>query len=384
MSREQYLHRAGSYFAMNDDFQLLVSSQEQSSTPELSVQDLLKDMLDSIDLLLAALKHNRSIDAETYNRLRIDPSQVKLPQLYFLTDLADFATSGLKLMIVAKDSATWKIGLYLDQLLRPFVTKILQQTTFRDEADFMRQLNIYSHDQHRLQQTTLFAAIKSRDFYTMDVHENVINIVGYFLEYNTFDSRVGNVSIQIIKNLLHIYLYNNVYAWQKKIYRALDGHIELFGRCKDEIFFTWNKTDNVGLQGFLQDIRETDRTVRYHRSTGAKVEFMNIRIENRDSNLFTSIYHESGVQKYRLPYVVGHTKLAHSDWLRSALIRAACCCTSVDDCHTEKTYLEVTLLANGYSLVFIDKHVQHFFDYFHASSMRYSMDQVMYKAPDTL
>lgn len=155
-------------------------------------------------------------------------------------------------------------------------------------------------------------------------------------------------------------------------------YIDFCFSCKDEIFFTWNKSDSVALQGFIIDIRETDRTVLLNMSTGSSVEFMNIRIENRDSELFTCVHHEPGVQKYRLPFVVGHTKLAHSDWLRSALIRAACCCTTVDDFQAEKTYIEVTFLANGYSPVFVDKHVQHFFDYFHSSAMRHSLDQTMY------
>lgn len=162
-------------------------------------------------------------------------------------------------MIDAKDSATWKLGHYIDQLLRPFVTKVLQDTTFRDETDFMRQLNVYAHDQHRLKRTTLFAALKIRNFYGMDLHENIINTVGNFIEYNSFDNRVGNVSLQTMKNLLHLYLYNNVvcfnntiyqmtqgsphsiplsetlsniyvYGWQKRILRALDGQNELFGR----------------------------------------------------------------------------------------------------------------------------------------------------------
>ncbi|CAF4784364.1 unnamed protein product, partial [Rotaria magnacalcarata] len=41
--------------------------------------------------------------------------------------------------------------------------------------------------------------------------------------------------------------------------------------------------------------------------------------------------------------------------------------------------LELTLLVNGYSLEFVERHVEHFFDYFHAYKMRYLMDQMIYE-----
>ena len=151
-----------------------------------------------------------------------------------------------------------------------------------------------------------------------------------------------------------------------------------FYRYKDQLFFTWNKSNKVALQTFLQDIRENDRTVRFQMSTDFSVDYLNVLVENRKGQLYTRVYHDPTIQKYRLPYVINHSKLAHSNWLRSALIRAACCCSSVSDFHEEKIYIELTLLTNGYSFTFVETHVQHFFDYFHAPTMRYSMDQSTY------
>ncbi|CAF2143171.1 unnamed protein product, partial [Rotaria magnacalcarata] len=74
----------------------------------------------------------------------------------------------------------------------------------------------------------------------------------------------------------------------------------------------------------------------------------------------------------------GHSKLAHGDWFLSALIRAVCYCSSIENFNLERIYLELTCLTNGYSLFFVENNVQHFFDYFHADSMRYLKDQTMY------
>ena len=75
---------------------------------------------------------------------------------------------------------------------------------------------------------------------------------------------------------------------------------------------------------------------------------------------------------------MGHTKLKHSDWLRSALLRAVCYCSSVEDFHHERIYLELTYLINGYSFLFVESHMQHFFSYLNAESMRYRSDQTIY------
>ena len=111
---------------------------------------------------------------------------------------------------------------------------------------------------------------------------------------------------------------------------------------------------------------------------GRSVHFLNVYIENQDGRLFTRVYHDPSVQKYTLPYVIGHSKVAHSHWLRSALIRAVRYCTSVDDFDQERIYLEVTCLANGYSLDFVEKRISHFYHHFDALSLRLSLDQHVY------
>lgn len=154
-------------------------------------------------------------------------------------------------------------------------------------------------------------------------------------------------------------------------------HSFLF-RCKDQIFFTWSKSSSSELFAFVQKIREDVETVRFDIFNGRTVPFLNVSIENRHGNLYTRVLHEPELQRYHLPYVNGHSKLAHSEWLRSALIRAVCCSTFVREFHEERIYLEVTFLANGYSLQFVETHIQHFFNYFHTPNMRYTLDEALF------
>ena len=40
---------------------------------------------------------------------------------------------------------------------------------------------------------------------------------------------------------------------------------------------------------------------------------MNVYIENRHGHLYTRVHHDPTIQRCTLPYVTGHSKLAHSD-----------------------------------------------------------------------
>ncbi|UJR18825.1 hypothetical protein I4U23_021953 [Adineta vaga] len=105
---------------------------------------------------------------------------------------------------------------------------------------------------------------------------------------------------------------------------------------------------------------------------------MDAYIENRKGELYTKVYHDPMGLHYILPYVVGHSKLQHSNWLQFALLRAVCYCSSVEDFHHERLYLELAYLVNGYSFFFVESHIQNFFDYFQRQSIRYHSDQSNY------
>ncbi|CAF4709716.1 unnamed protein product, partial [Rotaria socialis] len=120
----------------------------------------LKQMVESLNLLLESLKNHKAVSIDLYNRLLVDASKVKLPYLYFLPDVSKENEISLVPYITSQHSATWKIGKYLNELLRPFVDKNISSTTFRDEPDFMYQLYDYIFTKRELSSTTLFCAIK--------------------------------------------------------------------------------------------------------------------------------------------------------------------------------------------------------------------------------
>jgi hypothetical protein len=148
-------------------------------------------------------------------------------------------------------------------------------------------------------------------------------------------------------------------------------------RCKNQIFSTWNGTIDQ-FRPLFQTIGREYPNIRIHSRVAFKIAFLSAYIENQKGILYTRVDHDSNYQKYTLPYVIGDTKVAHSHWFRSALIRAARYCTSVYDFNQERIYLEITCLTNGYSLEFIEQRINHFFIYFDVRSLRLSLDQKVY------
>lgn len=147
-------------------------------------------------------------------------------------------------MITSYQSATWKIGKFLNQLLRAFVDETLQSTAFRDEIDFIKKLSHYAYVQNRLRPTTLFCTIKISNFYTLDTHPNVIEIVDFFLQYNLLSNKLEKLTILNIKNLLHLFLHNNIFCYKDKIYQFTKGSpntMAITETLSNIYLFSWQK-----------------------------------------------------------------------------------------------------------------------------------------------
>lgn len=139
-----------------------------------------------------------------------------------------------------------------------------------------------------------------------------------------------------------------------------------------------NNFNDKDIRSCLQTLKENYPQVQFARLIGPCAIYMNTHIENRSGILYTRVHHSSPLEKYTLPYVNGHAKSIYSDWLRSALFQAICSCSNVDDFQEERISLELTYLINGYSLSFVQTHLKHFFNYFNANEMQYSMRQSLY------
>ncbi|CAF2793105.1 unnamed protein product [Rotaria sp. Silwood2] len=404
-NREEFEKKADRYLLTSENYDLLFDTNDTNSEKPLNMA--IKDMIESMNALLEKLKIHKAITMDLYKQFMADPTNIKIPYLYFLPNISNENVMSLVPIVTSQYSITWKIAKYLNKLLRPYADGVLRSTSFFDENDFIRKLYRYANVDCRLRPSTIFCSIKITNFYTLDEHEEMIDVIGYFLQDNLATNKLEPLTIQTIRNLLHLFLHNNIFSyknsiykftkgspntipltetlsniylfmWQKKILKEVNQNIELFGRYKDQIFFTWSKSTAIALEAFIEDLREQNGNVRFQKLIGPNVSFLNAYIENRQGQLYSRVHHDFNMPRYILPYVTGHTKSCHSGHLFLSLIRAVCYCTSVDDFQQERIYLEITYLINGYSLLFLETHVKRFFNYFDSETMRFSYNQNSY------
>ena len=364
-------------------------------------------MIDSMNSMLRQIHEKKGINHVQLKQLLVDTATIKLPYMYFLPKIDQSQILSVVPMIAAYESPTWLLGRFLDRLLRPKTRVAMQRTGIDNETDFALKLHHFYQQERIWTSKTLLATIHIKNYYTIASHSSMAEILGYFLEDNLARNVIENLTIVHLKNLVQIFLYNNIFVYDNKIYKFIKGspttmpltetlaniylcewqkmllkqinvRQQFFARHQQDIFFTWNGTEHE-LQQLMQLIQTRDTNIQFDLSIGSAVHYMNAYVENQSGQLFCRVDHSHDHQQYTLPYFNHHSIEDHSDWLRYALLRAVCYSTSIMDFTRERLYLEMTYLTNGYSLLYVEQRVDHFFNYFSTVNMRYNVNQKVYE-----
>jgi hypothetical protein len=78
----------------------------------------------------------------------------------------------------------------------------------------------------------------------MITHKSLIDTVTYFLQENLATNKLAQVSISTIENLLQLFLYNNMFRYENKIYSIEKGgpqSIPLSSTLSNIYLFEWQK-----------------------------------------------------------------------------------------------------------------------------------------------
>ncbi|CAF1317143.1 unnamed protein product [Adineta steineri] len=415
-NKNDFINLSNQYMENNTDYYRILYDINQMTVEE--IQEQLKIKYQLINCELEKLFNKNKNNEYLYRKLRIHMEHIKIPYLYFLPDISTEKSIQVEPMIIAHHSATSKIAEYLTQLLRPVTARHIYERLYINEADFIQKLLAYTEKERNLQPTTLFVKINITNFHTMTLHQTMSTTVFNFLNKSLASSKIiytsnistktQTISFNTIQKLIELYLENNIFYYNNKIYEFIQGSpnsllisemlaniylhdyesilyddprlkTELYGRYKDQIFFTWNRSKEE-LQTLLRTMNQKQSNIHIEASFGRSIHFLNAQIENRNGHLYTSVYHDkTQISKYVLPYVVGQTKAQHSHWFRSALIRAIRFCSNYIDFIEEQSYLQMTCLANGYSIDFIEIQLKHLYIRFNAENIRFCLDQIVYQ-----
>ena len=333
-------------------------------------------------------------------KINVSIDKVELPYLYFLPDLSKHLLLNVKPMIMTtENSATYRLGKFLNQLLRRAIDIHQQGRIVQNGTDFLGKFQNYIDQYKLLRSTTNFVTITIQNFHHLAPHGVLLSAVLDFFVKCYHLPMVENIHITKIIRLISLFLHNNRFYYDGKIYRFIKGgptnsglievlsniylngmekflidqssmKTEFYGRCQNQIFFTWNRSLDE-LQKILKSMTSEFYHLEFDIHIGKNLNYLDLYLENHDGILFSRVHHQPNQQPYTLPYISkGNSIRKHSHWLRSSLLRAIRYCTSIEDFNQERIYLEMTYLANGYSIDFIDKHIQHFFTFFDAKSLQ--------------
>ncbi|CAF1346300.1 unnamed protein product [Rotaria sordida] len=375
-SRNEFEEKINEYMKTTDIFELCENIDEQNlQATRNNLITKMKSMNERLEMIFSGKQYK-----DILKKLYITIDKVQLPYLYFLPDVSQENHLLVQPIVVTKHSATAQLAYFLDQLLRPIVQRQLESTTFQNGADFIR--NMANHDtmllmfQDFLMNSCLLPTIQNFS------KGKIFQLTTLFLRNNWFyyDHKIyrfvngSPTSFPFTETLANIYIL----SWLKSLFRHQILEKEFYGRCKNQLFLTWNKTKPEFFH-LIKMIGNQQTDILLNIKIDSNVQFLHAYIENQNGILYSRTYYDSNIQKYTLPYVIGNSKVAHSHWLRSSLIQAVRYCTSVYDFNQERIYLETTCLANGYSLEFIEKRINHFYQHFDAISLRSILDQQVYK-----
>lgn len=130
----------------------------------------------------------------------------------------------------------------------------------------------------------------------------------------------------------------------------------------------------------LDEANNQDANIRITRAMGSTVDFLDVRIENNQGQLKTTVFHKSAAEPYITPFLSDHPRHIHRNTIKGALFRAVRLCSEVEDFDKERSNIELTLLLNGYPPKFIVCHFKRFFEQHNALSLMQQLDNDVYRA----
>ena len=384
------------YLDYTDHFNLLIENYLQTNTcfemigtldPNLvnAEEQYRTRLIEVMDNILEKLHRKKEIHSIYYEKLQLAKKKnLSLPYLYFLPTVhSHYQTLLQPRLSSCRNAPIHTMTKFLDRLLRPLYENSCQSIAFLDGHDFIQKLQVYCQlDANHFTVHTEFVTFQLHNLYTRVSHRDLLTALNDFLIQQLPSNRFQWLSIETIINLVkfslehHIFTYENIIyrykkgsplnykftqllfdiyiqQWQTKLVLRIRATDQFYGRYHHLGIFTWN-TLNEDLHMSIQELNEQNADIQLTITRANKVNFLDAYIENRNGQLYTCVYRDVKQQQpFLLPYSAEHPRKLHRQWFRFRIARAIHYCPSFDDFQEEYLRLELTFLANGYSLDFV-------------------------------
>src|ERR1700730_11258089 len=89
-------------------------------------------------------------------------------------------------------------------------------------------------------------------------------------------------------------------------------------RYIDDVFFTSNETKET-IKQILEDAKSFHPNIKLEGEIGKSVAFLDLRIENNNGILSTSVYHKEAAEPYVVPFKSDHSRHTFPNIVQSRL-----------------------------------------------------------------
>ncbi|CAF2935437.1 unnamed protein product [Rotaria sp. Silwood2] len=382
----EHMTRTGAYHLM----------MEFHSTHSYVMEEVVKKMDYRIMKKLDSFLHNKLISYWQWLQMSINQLNSRLNFLYYLPDTRRVNVP-FHPMFYCRHRLTMNMSHFLSRLLQPIHNLVTFSTTYHRATDVIDTLEEYARKGH-LRSNTVFATLYIHDLSTIIPHQQIMDTLKCFLYDYLLDQQIEGITIPTILDLVRLFLDNQYILYENKLYRQIRGsgfnsplttilaniclyywqqdlvHLlnekqEIFGRCFDEIFFTWNESEDR-LRDILHTIHRQQPNIQISLSISQNINYLDINISHdHNGDLKTQVNHNRNTEPYSLPYVVGHPRNSYHTLFRATLLRATRCYAQVFDFVNELQDIQLSFQYNRFSNDFISDQIQLFLEEFGVPQM---------------
>ncbi|CAF4278884.1 unnamed protein product, partial [Rotaria sp. Silwood2] len=315
----------------------------------LGTNDPLPDLIQRTNKYLLDLRLAKWITQKQYEQLCIKTDEVELAHLYYLPKAHKLRTP-LRPIISGLKHPTIKISKFLDDLLRPLFDKMAVNTTVMSGFELIKKLLQWS--KFNMKQETLLCTIDVTDLYTMIPQiEGVLTLKKMldFLQIN----KIKDLKVEAIIRLARFVMQNNYFKYDGQYYHQVRG-----GAMGSPLTLT--------IANCYMFFYQFDIVRQISNSSGLYFRFIDdifivinwpehVHIENKDGQLFTTVYHKPSYEPYYLPFNSIHPIHMKKNIPFAMLLRAIRYCSTFEAYLKEKSTLRMALILNKYPGKFIDQ-----------------------------
>ncbi|CAF3353699.1 unnamed protein product [Rotaria sp. Silwood2] len=137
-----------------------------------------------------------------------------------------------------------------------------------------------------------------------------------------------------------------MWKWQKDLVRRQDMTGEFYGRNIDDIFMTWNKSEET-LQDLLHQANTWHSNIKFEYKIGKTLPFLDVLFTNNNGILTTSVYHKPAAEPYVVLFLSDHPRHVFVNVIQTSLARAARYSSTLEIFNNERRCIQLSLLYNG-------------------------------------